>query len=182
MPFSHKTFTAGKNNHESGVAMTQTSPLIWDQLLTDHGGQLWTSKKKKSDYILFIFESTMMCIATKFKLFYSRAGGVSLFNRTCMLELMFQNSCFQSWEGLEMTLLQMDSLLACLLISTLTLSLTRRCTLVYVSSFSLHRSPCASFSLFLFSFISECINPDERCVGENFPLCSDPLICCTWLP
>lgn len=30
-----------KNNHESGAAMTemtQTSPLIWEQLLTDHGG------------------------------------------------------------------------------------------------------------------------------------------------
>lgn len=144
-----------------------------------------------SDYISFLFESPIVCIAKKFSIhlewFYSHAVGVSLLNSTWMLEHMFQNSCFQSWEGLEVTLLQMDSLLACLsLFPTLTLSLTHRCmcrcTLVYVSSFSLHRSPSASFSLFLFSFISECINPDERCVGENFPLCSDPLICCTWLP
>lgn len=178
MPFSHKTFTAGKNNHESGVAMTQTSPLIWDQLLTDHGGQLWTSKKKKSDYILFIFEPTMVCIATKFKLFYSRAGGVSLFNRTCMLEHMFQNSCLAEkgwkWHFYRWILFW--------LAFSFPLSLFLWRADAHLFTFLLSLCIVLHVPHSLFSFISECINPDERCVGENFPLCSDPLICCTWLP
>lgn len=69
--------------------------------------------------------------------------------------------------------------------SALSLALTHRCmcrcTLVYVCFFSPHAA-ALRLPHSLLSFISECINPDERCVGEHVPLCSDPLICCTWLP
>ncbi len=65
MPFSHKTFTAGKNNHESGAAMTemtQTSPLIWEQLLTDHGGQLWAREKTVRLHLWCASQNIMLCI------------------------------------------------------------------------------------------------------------------------